>query len=359
MKKLILTAIAVFGLASLATIQAKIVHIPDSIFKAELVNNPSINTNGDTEIQVSEAVAFTGMVEVWINYITDLTGIEAFTEITGLMCWSNRLTSLDVSKNTKLTVLDCSDNQITSIDVSNNTKLVYLSCDNNQLSSLDVSKNTELTMLWCHQNKISSLDVSNNTALSILQCYANQLTELDVSKNLELSLMDCSYNKITDLDVSINKKLTGMACASNNLTGLNVKNGNNKNFVSPNIYSDPFNATGNPNLKCIQVDDSAWSAYHWTLYNWIDTTAFFSEDCSAALDVNNIDESNALSIFPNPTQGNLFLSAHTNIVLTDLTGKVILQKQNTSQIDISELPKGLYFLSVGANLKKTFKVVKE
>jgi len=36
------------------------VNIPDANFKNYLVNNVSINTNGDNEIQVSEAAAFTG-----------------------------------------------------------------------------------------------------------------------------------------------------------------------------------------------------------------------------------------------------------------------------------------------------------
>ena len=36
--------------------------IPDVNFKAYLVGNSSINTNGDTEIQLSEATAFNGSI---------------------------------------------------------------------------------------------------------------------------------------------------------------------------------------------------------------------------------------------------------------------------------------------------------
>ncbi|MCH7534469.1 MAG: hypothetical protein IH948_01745, partial [Bacteroidetes bacterium] len=39
-------------------VSAQIVNIPDANFKAALVGDPTINTNGDGEIQVAEASAF-------------------------------------------------------------------------------------------------------------------------------------------------------------------------------------------------------------------------------------------------------------------------------------------------------------
>ena len=130
------------------------VYIPDVTFKNYLIGPwNGINTNGDSEIQVSEASAFTGTIDCtgdacgpWMLLISDLTGIEAFTA---------------------LTVLDCSFNQITSLDVSNNTALTNLSCDHNQLTSLDVSSNTALIELICSVNQLECLNVKNgnNTAL--------------------------------------------------------------------------------------------------------------------------------------------------------------------------------------------------
>ena len=52
------------------------VNIPDANFKAYLVGEPSINTNGDSEIQVSEATAFNGTIDCSFLNISDLTGIE-------------------------------------------------------------------------------------------------------------------------------------------------------------------------------------------------------------------------------------------------------------------------------------------
>jgi hypothetical protein len=49
-------------------LRAQIVHIPDANFKAALVGNSSINTNGDDEIQVSEAEAYDGTIDVDCRY---------------------------------------------------------------------------------------------------------------------------------------------------------------------------------------------------------------------------------------------------------------------------------------------------
>ena len=49
------------------------VYIPDANFKAYLVGNTAINTNGDTEIQVSEATVFNGSIDCTNMNISNLT----------------------------------------------------------------------------------------------------------------------------------------------------------------------------------------------------------------------------------------------------------------------------------------------
>ena len=75
------------------------VYIPDANFKAYLVGNSEINTNGDTEIQVSEAATFDGVIACSNLSISDITGIEAFTVLTYLDCSANDIVYLDVSQN--------------------------------------------------------------------------------------------------------------------------------------------------------------------------------------------------------------------------------------------------------------------
>src|SRR5690349_2617461 len=152
-------------LLSVGTVLAQNVYIPDANFKAALVATPSINTNGDGEIQTSEASAFTGTIRVSNKDIDDLTGIEAFTRVTSLWCDNNNLTSLNLSSNSALVALRCNHNQLTMLDVSSNVHLKDLQCYVNAITSLDVSNNPELVTLKAFQNQLTILDVSANTNL--------------------------------------------------------------------------------------------------------------------------------------------------------------------------------------------------
>ena len=66
------------------------VYIPDVNFKACLVGNSAINTNGDNEIQLGEATSFNGSIMCDNMNISDLTGIEVFTDLTELYCDNNQ-----------------------------------------------------------------------------------------------------------------------------------------------------------------------------------------------------------------------------------------------------------------------------
>jgi hypothetical protein len=138
----------------------QIVNIPDANFKSYLVNNNSINLNGDTEITVAEAQATT---ELLINglSISDLTGIEAFTNLTRLDCYANNLTTIDVSNNTNLTRLHCADNQITTLDVSDIPTLEQVHCQNNQLVELNVANG--------NNSNFSYMKAYNNASLTCIQ----------------------------------------------------------------------------------------------------------------------------------------------------------------------------------------------
>lgn len=203
------------------------VNIPDANFKAYLVDNIEINTNGDSEIQVSEASSFNSTMYANSLSISDLTGIEAFTALTLLKCNDNQLTSLDVSQNISLTSLNCNVNQLTSLNLNQNIALISLNCNENQITSLDLSQNMALEDLSCGSNQLTSLDVSQNTALYVLWCPENQLS-----------------------------------C-------LNVSNGNNINFWQ--MY-----ASDNLDLSCIEVDDENWATTNWG----DDSPISYSEDCN-------------------------------------------------------------------------------
>jgi len=93
--------------------------------------------------------------------IQDMTGIEAFANITYLQCYNNTIDTLDLSQNTLLQYVKCEDNLLTSLILGNNPNLINLQCEENQLTSLDVSQNTGLEILKCHDNNLIYLDLRN------------------------------------------------------------------------------------------------------------------------------------------------------------------------------------------------------
>lgn len=209
-----------------------------------------IDINEDKEIQVSEAAAYTGKIDVNKKEITDLTGIEAFTKLTKLYCASNKLTSLDLSENTELTYLDCTFNPIGSLDLSKNNALLELYCGGeNKLESLDVSNNNLLTNFLCIDTNIVSLDLSKNKKLNTISCSRNKLTSLilDADDNNSLTELNCATNDLVSLDLSNFKKLSNLNVVGNELTSLNVANGNNRNFTY-------FTSRNNTNLTCVTID---------------------------------------------------------------------------------------------------------
>ena len=229
---------------------AQDVNIPDASFKFYLVSQSAINTNGDSEIQVSEANAFTGAIDVSFYNISDLTGIEAFTQLTGIDCSNNQLTSLDMSNNTALLFLWCANNQLTSLNITNNIYLQEIYCQNNQLSSIDVTNKPDLYGLGFGNNQINALDVSNNPALQNLDCPNNQISTLNLTNNSVLSQLRCQNNQLSSLDLHYNIQLTSLRCQNN------------------------------PNMSCIQVWDTTFANTYFTVVDSsIDATMHFSLDC--------------------------------------------------------------------------------
>lgn len=69
-----------------------------------------------------------------------------------------------------------------------------------------------------------------------------------------------------------------------------------------------------------------------------------------------------ISIYPNPTKGNFKVEGEfiTNISVTDVSGKVIINSSNQSVFDLSQVTRGLYFVKVSqSNTITTHKLVIE
>ena len=177
-------------------------NFPDPVFM-EYVKQFDTNKNGSLEAEEREAVKTIDVRETPdAQELTSLRGVEFFPCLEKLFCNANKLTELDVSRNTALTGLYCYDAQLTELDVSRNPALEFLYCPSNQLTKLDVSKNAALKQVSCSENQLTQLDLSKNTNLNLLECNRNQLTSLNlgVTKVLKstLYLQDNQYSITID-----------------------------------------------------------------------------------------------------------------------------------------------------------------
>ena len=109
---------------------------------------------------------------------------------------------------------------------------------------------------------------------------------------------------------------------------------------------------------------------------WIEDELVFNpdgeEECDAIYsEVHGIEEggpstpstgSGTLTVYPNPTNGVLFVETHGRASLpnptyciTNLMGQTLMTGNitaETMQIDVSNLPEGMYFITVGSETRK-------
>ena len=163
------------------------ISVPDTIFKAYLVEN--FDTNSDGEISKTEALEVTS-INVRFKKITSLLGIEWFTNIDSLNCGHTYITSLNLFHNNKLKYINTAFNQnLLGINVSTCKFLRKLDCELNSLCSLNVLNNIDLEYLDCYKSNLTTLDLSRNIVLNTLYTYDNMnlktifLSEGQVIKN--------------------------------------------------------------------------------------------------------------------------------------------------------------------------------
>ena len=150
---------------------AQNVIIPSPILKSLLVGNlPSafneqgnnfiIDSNNDDQIQISEALLVWKLD--WDNRgLTDLTGIESFTNLREFYCGRNNIINMPFTTLIHLKILDVGECNLNALDVSNIPSLEFLWCPYNQISTLDLSNNPNLNKLICFNNNMTSLNLKN------------------------------------------------------------------------------------------------------------------------------------------------------------------------------------------------------
>lgn len=292
--------------------------------------------------------------------LSDLSGIEYFTNVTKLDCSSNNLTSLDLNGLTNLKELDCSYNQIASLDLNALNSLTTLVCTSNLIDSLDVRGLKNLEKLICGTLVLGSLEVSGLSNLTYLDCCHSPLPFLDLSGLSKLTYLNCSESYLNYLDLSDLENLITLNCASNYLSSLDVttlKNLEYLNCAGNNLGS--LDVSGLSTLKelfCTNCQLTSLNLNGLSVLTELNcnNNQLTSLDLSSSKALTNMDCSNnqLTSLNLSGLNSLTILSCSTNqLTSLNLSGLKCLNTlncggNNLSQLDIASNT-SLYYLSCG------------
>jgi len=188
------------------------VNIPDPVFR-DYIDSIVPGAIVGNDLNTSHpGLAGVGVIDVSFFGISDLTGVQYFSNLTALYCGSNALWFLPPLPS-GLYDLYCNNNQLNSLPT-----LPYglndLNCENNQLYSLP-SLPSNLWWLRCSNNFLSALPSlpaslgyiwANNCSLTSLPALPMYLTNLEVMNN-QLSNLPVLPNSLQMLFASGNPNL--------------------------------------------------------------------------------------------------------------------------------------------------------
>ena len=152
--------------------------------------------------------------------ITDLAGLEAFTNLERLDLTETALGSADLRGLKNLKSIDIAGNaSITSLNLSG-TGIQTLDAQGcTSLEQLDVSGCTSLQTLDVSNTPVKTLNAEDCTSLEVLDCSNCQLEELNLSGCDSLNVLDCSNNKLHKLDAYTFSRLDTLLCSNQQITG--------------------------------------------------------------------------------------------------------------------------------------------
>ena len=181
--------------------------------------------------------------------ISDLTGIEDFSNLQNLEATGNNLTTVDISQNINLGQVSFNSNQLTSIDLSSNSNLHSFSCFHNQLTEIDLSLNSNLTQLYCVANSpLTNIKMNNGNNTNIISMSATNCPNLTC-----IIVDDASYSTANWTNIDPASTFVNNQAECNALEVIEIDFNNNLN-----IYPNPTKNEVN-----IQIDRKA----NYKIYN--------------------------------------------------------------------------------------------
>tara|TARA_R110002012_G_scaffold270484_2_gene454896 strand:- start:2850 stop:6635 length:3786 start_codon:yes stop_codon:yes gene_type:complete len=295
--------------------------VTDLNFEQALIDL-NIDTNGLTGDVLNSDVLATTSINANNRNISDLRGLEAFSNLTFLNLQNNNITDIDVSNNLNLIDFRVSNNplasgvdisilgnlenfyadgiNINSLNVTNNLNLKFLIARNNLLTTIDLTNNPNLTVLFLGNNDISTIDLSNNLLLERISLYQNRITSFDATIFPNLTLLD-----LQDTDAGFD--LTSVDVSG--LTALDIL------FVGENSNLTTLDISTNTALRRIGINDTGISAIN--ISNALLLEDFYAgiAQLSGAIDFSGFPNLKTVDLFQNDfTDVNVANGNNSNLI---------------------------------------------
>lgn len=227
------------------TVQAQIVNIPDPVFKAKLLaanntngfalnsagNSIKIDTNNDGQIQIAEAQNVSQII-LPSNSITDMTGINSFTNLKVLNIGYNNYTSLTLNLP-YLESLNTWSNYLTSIDISSciQLKTLYLGLNT---ANLAVNNNSVTYLNLIGTNNLQNVNLQSLPALKklILQ-QGPSIQTVNGTNMTDLEEVEISYTPLlSQINFTGSPQFKKLMLLTTGLPALNLSNYTSLQYVS-------------------------------------------------------------------------------------------------------------------------------
>jgi hypothetical protein len=249
--------------------------------------------------------------------------------------------------------IQCAPVGVTWQNILNDTTLVLHSGDNSH-PNIDGSYVAALTIF-------SSIWKQGTSGLTYTAGLSNQLAQYYQSKS-----DNTIFNSTTDWNLLINNPSANF---SESISGNTATFTNSSSSVNSTLnYSWDF---GDGNTSSIQNPSHTYATNGTYTVTLIASNCIFSDTVTKTIQIgtNSMEENtNAnFEFYPNPTTNQITLKVDNQLlgsvyIIYDNTGKSVLNGNILSEqsvIVLGDLSKGIYLLSIGENLERTFKVIKE
>ncbi|MBP4137870.1 leucine-rich repeat domain-containing protein [Flavobacterium geliluteum] len=243
-------------------------YVPDLNFRTKLISIGAGREDaviGDQYIDIDRNLQ---ILDVSNSGISDVTGLTGFKSLAQLKINNNNLTKLAVSRMQTLRLLECQNNKIEFLNLGSLYLLEQLWCQNNMIDSIFFPENsTNLWGVWCYNNRLTSLELHTNTGVTDLFIQENKLTSLNTTQVINLKQINVSNNNWVTLNFNSNNTLISLWCTNNVLlSDLYIKSPNANNIINQDFTQNKYGLKVHVHENFLANAISIWPNYGNSIY---------------------------------------------------------------------------------------------